>query len=73
MGEQSKWVKLPKDAQVTMSRESWEATRGMGPGGKVMVVLMIIAVAWLIGHATDMDEKAPAPRPQTSTSAPAHN
>jgi hypothetical protein len=61
----AKWVKLPDDAQVTMSRESWESTRGIGFLGKVGIAALAISVLWLFGHTAD-DHKPNTPRPTHS-------
>jgi hypothetical protein len=66
----AKWVELPDDAQVTMSRESWESTGGMGPLGKVGIAVLVVVVLWLMGHAHDAP-KADHPKPQSTVSTPA--
>lgn len=65
-----KWVKLPKGAQVTMSREAWEQTHRIGPLGKIGIVVLAFFALWVIGHDNDAS-KTEKPTPQTSVSAPA--
>jgi hypothetical protein len=66
-----KWVKLPKGAQVTMSRGEYEATQGIGLRDKVIIGAVIIGGIWLLGQANDDDKTADTPRPGPSATAPA--
>jgi hypothetical protein len=66
-----KWVKLPKGAQVTMSRGEYEATQGVSLRDKAIIAGVIFGVVWVYG-ALDNDDRTPdKPLPQTSVSAPA--
>lgn len=64
------WVRLPKGAQVTMSRDQVRAMQGLGFGGKAIMVVLIIALVWVFGQMAD-DSKTDTPRPGTSSTAPA--
>lgn len=64
------WVRLPKGAQVTMSRDQIRAMQGMGFKGKATIACLIVGVVWLFGHDTDHNKTDDKPRPQTSISAP---
>lgn len=66
----AKWVRLPDDAQVTMSRESWESTHSIGPLGKAGIVAASIFALWVMGHANHDAHKTDHPKPSTSVSTP---
>lgn len=63
------WVRLPKGAQVTMSRDQVRAMQGLGLGGKAIMVVLIIALVWVFGQMAE-DNKTDAPRPGPSATAP---
>lgn len=71
MGDQ--WVRLPKGAQVTMSRDQVRAMQGLGIGGRAIMVVLIIALVWVLGQmgddTTSTDNKPTRPGP--SATAPA--
>lgn len=66
-----KWVKLPKGAQVTMSRGEYEATQGISLRDKVIIGAVIIGGIWLLGQTNDDDKTDHKPNPTPSVSAPA--
>jgi hypothetical protein len=67
----ARWVKLPDDAQVTMSRESWESTHS-NIGLKGWTVIAIAAlVFYLLAGGHDASKKNDHPSPTPSVSAPA--
>jgi hypothetical protein len=64
-----KWVKMPKEAQITMGRDAYaRATGGLGTG---VAIIGIIGALMLYGCAKDDTDPVPgkhAPRPShTST------
>lgn len=66
----AKWVRLPDNAQVTMSRGEFESTQGISLRDKVIIAAVIIFVLWLMGQGHD-DNKGDHNRPQqTTTSTP---
>lgn len=67
----TRWVKLPDDAQVTMSRESWESTQGLSPLSKIGIGAAIVAVIFVMGGGCHADKKGDQPNPTPSVSAPA--
>lgn len=67
----SRWVKLPDDAQVTMSRESWESTQGMSPLSKMGIGAAIVGIILVLGGGCHADKKSDQPNPTPSVSAPA--
>jgi len=70
MGKEGMWVKLPKGAQVTMSRTEYEATQRLGFLSKIGICALIFGVFWLLGHGVD-DSSDKTPTPQTTVSTPA--
>lgn len=68
----SRWVKLPANAQVTMSRVEYERTQSLGFLSKIGIAALVLFVFWLLG----MGDDNPSPGPGTdnvrpsSTSAP---
>lgn len=66
----AKWVRLPDNAQVTMSRTEYESTQGISLRDKVIIAAVIIAVLWIMGHMHN-DSAGDQHRPQqTTTSTP---
>lgn len=69
MGDQ--WVRLPKGAQVTMSRDQVRAYQGVGFMGKAVIAALIIGVLWLFGHDADSNKGTDnKPHPTPTHSAP---
>jgi len=68
MGDE--WVKLPKGAQVTMSRDQVRSMQGLGFMSKAVLAALIVAVLWIFGQSADGDTTDNKPKPNPSNSAP---
>lgn len=64
------WVRLPKGAQVTMSRDQVKHMQGLGFGGKIVLAALILALLWVVGRSADDTPADHKPNPRPSVSAP---